>query len=192
MKTTIAEGAAAAAGRFTSTALDDDLVDVAYTEVDTPIGPLFVAVTRRGLVRVSFPNEDHGWVVDDLATRVSPRVLEAPARLDAVRRQLDEYFDGRRRHFDLSLDWSLTTGFRRRVLRTTARIPYGSVSTYQQVAARAGNARAARAAGSALGSNPMPIVVPCHRVVRTGGNLGGFGGGLDVKARLLELEGVLL
>ena len=190
--TTISQGAAAAAERFTTTALHDDLVDVAFAEVDTPIGPVFVAVSRRGLVRVSFPNEDHDWVVDDLAARVSPRVLEAPARLDDVRRQLDEYFDGRRHRFDLTLDWSLTTGFRRRVLRTTARIPYGSVSTYQQVATRAGNARAARAAGSALGSNPMPIVVPCHRVLRTGGGLGGFGGGLDVKARLLELEGVLL
>ena len=131
-------------------------------------------------------------MLDDLAHRLSPRVLEAPTRLDDVRRQLDEYFAGRRRHFDLTLDWSLTTGFRRRVLRTTARIPYGEVSTYGRVAARAGNGRAARAAGSALGSNPIPIVVPCHRVVRTGGNLGGYGGGLDVKEWLLRLEGALL
>src|SRR5207245_10664008 len=119
------------------------------------------ATTRR-LVRLAFLTDDPDAVLDDLGHRLSPRVLEASSRLDTVRRQLDEYFEGRRRQFDLTLDWSLTTGFRRRVLRTTARIPYGSVSTYQQVAARSGNARAARAAGSALGSNPVPIVVPCH------------------------------
>ena len=190
--TTIHDEAETSARRFAARALVEGFVDVAYTTLDTPIGPFLAAVTARGLVRLAFRTEDPDQVLDDLAHRLSPCVLEAPTRLDTVRRQLDEYFEGRRRQFDLTLDWSLTTGFRRRVLRTTARIPYGSVSTYQQVAARAGNAHAARAAGSALGSNPMPIVVPCHRVLRTGGGLGGFGGGLDVKARLLELEGVLL
>jgi len=190
--TTIHDEAEASARRFAARAVDDGLVDIAYTTLDTPIGPFLAAATARGLVRLAFRTEDSGEVLDDLAHRLSPRVLEAPTRLDDVRRQLDEYFAGRRRDFDLTLDWSLTTGFRRRVLRTTARIPYGEVSTYGRVAARAGNGRAARAAGSALGSNPIPIVVPCHRVVRTGGNLGGYGGGLDVKEWLLRLEGALL
>ena len=190
--TTIHDEAETSARRFSARAAEDGLVDIAYTTLDTPIGPFLAAATARGLVRLAFRTEDSGEVLDDLAHRLSPRVLEAPTRLDDVRRQLDEYFAGRRRHFDLTLDWSLTTGFRRRVLRTTARIPYGEVSTYGRVAARAGNGRAARAAGSALGSNPIPIVVPCHRVVRTGGNLGGYGGGLDVKEWLLRLEGALL
>jgi methylated-DNA-[protein]-cysteine S-methyltransferase len=118
-------------------------------------------------------------------------VLEAPSRLDAVRRELDEYFSGRRLEFDLPIDWSLTAGFTQRVLRATARIPYGSVSTYREMASAAGNARAVRAAGNALGANPIPIVVPCHRILRTGGALGGYGGGLPRKEFLLRLEGAL-
>jgi methylated-DNA-[protein]-cysteine S-methyltransferase len=126
-----------------------------------------------------------------LSTKISPRVLEAPARLDPVRRELDEYLSGRRLDFDLPIDWSLTSGFTQRVLRATARIPYGSVSTYRDMATAAGNARAVRAAGNALGANPIPIVVPCHRILRTGGSLGGYGGGLPRKEFLLRLEGAL-
>ena len=166
-------------------------VDVAYATVDSPLGPLVVAATPRGLVRVAYADERADAVVDDLARRLSPRVLAAPHRLDGVRRALDEYFDGRRREISVTLDWSLTDGFTRRVLEATARIPYGSVSTYAEVAGRAGSPRASRAAGNALGSNPIPIVVPCHRVLRTGGALGGYTGGVDRKRFLLSLEGVL-
>ena len=167
----------------------EGLVDVAYASVDSPVGPLTVAGTRRGLVLVSYsPPED---VLQGLADRISPRVLEAPARLDEVRRELEEYFEGRRTEFDLSLDWSLVRGFGRRVLRATAAIRYGEVSTYAKVAERAGSARATRAAGNALGANPIPVVVPCHRVLRTGGALGGYGGGVERKEFLLRLEGAL-
>jgi methylated-DNA-[protein]-cysteine S-methyltransferase len=127
----------------------------------------------------------------DLAERVSPRVLEAPARLDEARRELDLYFDGRLHDFDLALDWRLSRDFRRRALRAVARIPYGQTRSYMEVAAGAGNERAVRAAGTACGTNPIPIVVPCHRVLRTGGGLGGYGGGLPMKQSLLELEGAL-
>ena len=165
----------------------EGLLDVAYASVDSPLGPLVVAATPKGLVRVSYGDE--GRVLDDLAARLSPRVLESPARLDAARRELDEYFDGKREAFDLPLDWSLTRGFSGRVLRATARIGFGEVSTYAEVASRAGSPRAVRAAGNALGSNPMPVVVPCHRVLRTGGALGGYTGGLERKQFLLGLEG---
>jgi methylated-DNA-[protein]-cysteine S-methyltransferase len=168
----------------------EKLVDVAYCSVDSPVGPLTVAGTRRGLVLVSYqPPEDD--LLQRLADRLSPRVLEAPGRLDEARRELDEYFQGERREFDLPLDWSLVRGFARRVLRATAAIDYGNVSTYATVAARAGNERASRAAGNALGSNPIPVVVPCHRVLRTGGGLGGYGGGIERKEFLLRLEGAL-
>ena len=171
----------------------EGLVDVAYAWTDSPIGPLLLAATPTGLVRVGFgTTEDGDAVLDDLATRVSPRVLESAARLDPVRRELDEYFEGRRRDFDVPLDWRLTSGFRRRVLEVVAAIPYGGVMTYREVATEAGNVKASRAAGSACGSNPIPVVVPCHRVLRTGGALGGYGGGLDKKELLLTLEGALL
>jgi methylated-DNA-[protein]-cysteine S-methyltransferase len=174
-------------------AADDGLLDVAYTSVDSPLGPLVVAATPKGLVRVSyseFRGEDE--VLEDLARRVSPRVLEAPARLDPVRRELDEYFEGRREDFDIPIDWSYLAGFTREVLRATAAIPFGDVSTYAGVAAAAGSPRATRAAGNALGANPMPVIVPCHRVLRTGGQLGGYTGGLERKEFLLRLEGMLL
>lgn len=164
------------------------LVDVAYATVESPFGPLVAAVTPRGLVRVAYPGEAD--VLDELADLVSPRVLEAPARVSEAARQLEEYFEGRRRRFDLPVDWSLVRGFSRRVLRATARIPYGRVRTYAEVAAGAGSPRAYRAAGNALASNPVPIVVPCHRVVRSGGRLGGYTGGLERKEFLLRLEGV--
>jgi methylated-DNA-[protein]-cysteine S-methyltransferase len=174
-------------------AADEGLLDVAYTSVDSPLGPLVVASTPKGLVRVSyteFRGEDA--VLEDLARRVSPRVLEAPARLDGVRRELDEYFEGRRQEFDTPIDWSHLAGFTREVLRATAAIRFGEVSTYAGVAEAAGSPRAVRAAGNALGANPMPVVVPCHRVLRTGGSLGGYTGGLERKEFLLRLEGMLL
>jgi methylated-DNA-[protein]-cysteine S-methyltransferase len=178
--------------RFARRAAAEGLVDVAYATVGTPVGELLVAGTPKGLVRVAyidwFPPDR---VLEELARRVSPRVLEAPDRLDGVRRELDEYFEGRRRTFDLPVDRSLLGPFARRVLGRTARIPYGQVSTYARVAAAAGSPRASRAAGNALARNPIPIVIPCHRVLRTGGALGGYAGGLNRKARLLELEGAL-
>ena len=172
-------------------AADEGLLDVAYTSADSPFGPLLLAQTSRGLVRVGLPNQDSDELLADLADRVSPRVLEAPAGLDEVRRELDLYFEGNLRDFELPLDWQLSRDFRRRALRAVARIPYGKTRTYAQVATSAGNERAVRAAGSACGSNPIPIVVPCHRVLRTGGGLGGYGGGLPMKQSLLELEGAL-
>ncbi len=166
------------------------LLDVAYATVDSPAGTLLVACTPRGLVRLAYlGSEDEDEVLEQLASNVSPRVLAAPRRLDEPRRELDQYFAGRRRQFELPLDWRLTHGFSRRVLEATARIPYGSTATYKQVATEAGNARAFRAAGNALGSNPIPIVVPCHRILHSGGGLGGYTGGLDRKRLLLAVEG---
>jgi len=182
--------AAVAARAFVERADREGLIDVAYTTVDAPVGELLVAGTSRGLVRVAFGGIPHEKVLLELAEDVSPRLIEAPARLDSIRRQLDEYFEGRRTRFEVGLDWRLTHGFARRVLKHTARIPYGDVSTYKSMAAAAGSPRGARAAGNALGANPIPIVVPCHRVLHSGGGLGGYGGGLDRKALLLELEGV--
>ena len=172
-------------------AADDGLLDVAHGTYDSPLGTLTVIVTPRGLVRLSYPGEGIGAQLDELADRVSPRILEAPERTDAVRRQLDEYFDGARRAFDVPIDWRLVRGFAGDVLRATARIPFGTVSSYRQIAEEAGSPRAYRAAGNALGSNPVPIVVPCHRVLHVSGGLGGYTGGLDRKRFLLRLEGVL-
>jgi methylated-DNA-[protein]-cysteine S-methyltransferase len=183
--------AAEAAKRFAARAVAEGLVDVAYTFTDSPFGRFLLASTPRGLVKLEFRPEPVEEILEELSRRVSPRVLEAPSGFDDVRRELDEYFAGRRRSFDVPLDWRLTRGFSERVLRATARIPYGGVSTYRDVAARAGNPRAMRAAGNALGSNPLPIVVPCHRVVRTGGDVGNYGGGPEMKRALLELEGAL-
>ena len=169
---------------------DEGLVDVAYASVDSPFGTFIAAVTDRGLVRVALTSERED-VIAGLASALSPRVLESPRRLDDVRRQLDEYFAGRRSIFDLTVDWSLVRGFNRRVLRATARIPYGAVTSYGSVAKTAGSARAARAAGNALHNNPVAIVVPCHRVVGANGKLVGYGGGLEMKEALLRLEGAL-
>jgi methylated-DNA-[protein]-cysteine S-methyltransferase len=177
--------------RLAERAADEGLLDVAYTTTDSPFGTLLLARTPRGLVRVGLPNQDADELLNDLAARVSPRVLEAPAQLDAVRRELDLYFDGKLTEFDLPLDWQLSKDFRRRVLRAIARIPYGQTRSYTQMATSAGNERAVRAAGTACGSNPIPVVVPCHRVLRSGGALGGYGGGLPMKEELLRLEGVL-
>ena len=177
---------------FVERATAEGLVDVAYATVDSPFGPLLVAVTPKGLVRLAYTDEGHDDVLDDLAARVSPRVLEVPVRLDGVRRDLEEYFAGRRRDFRTAIDWSLTAGFGRRVLRATFAIPFGGVSTYREIAAAAGSPNGSRATGNALGHNPIPIVVPCHRVLRTGGGLGGYTGGVDRKERLLRIEGVVL
>lgn len=177
------------AGRFAERAAAEGLLDVAYTHTDSPFGRLTLAATDRGLVKVGLPNEGLDHFLARLADKVSPRILEMPSRLDEARRELELYFDGKLQDFDLPLDWQLSHGFRRKVLRATARIPYGQTSSYKQMAERAGSPRAVRAAGSALGSNPIPIVVPCHRVLRTGGALGGYGGGLELKQALLELEG---
>ncbi len=170
-------------------AAQEGLLDVAYAEVDAPFGRLLVASTPAGLVRVAFASEPDQGVLEELAERISPRVLEAPARLDPVRRELDDYFHGRLREFDLPIDWSLSAGFLREARQACYAIPYGRVLTYSELAAAAGSPRAVRAAGNAMARNPIPIVVPCHRVVRTGGGLGGYGGGLDVKRWLLALEG---
>lgn len=169
-------------------ALRGGLLDVAYRTVDSPIGSLLIAATDRGIARVAFASEGHDAVLESLATRLSPRILRAPARLDAVARELDEYFAGRRTSFDLPLDLSLAKGFRREVLEHLRRIGYGCTETYTEVAAAAGSPRAVRAVGSACATNPLPVIVPCHRVLRSDGSLGGYLGGLDAKRALLELE----
>lgn len=172
-------------------AAGEGLLDVAYGTYDSPLGPLTVIVTPRGVVRLSYPGEGIDEQLTEIADRISPRILQAPERTDAVRRELDAYFAGTLRRFAVPIDWRLVRGFAGDVLRATAAIPFGSASTYRDVAARAGSPRAYRAAGNALGSNPIPIVVPCHRVLRTGGALGGYAGGLARKERLLTLEGSL-
>jgi methylated-DNA-[protein]-cysteine S-methyltransferase len=177
------------AARFADRATREGLADVAYAHADSPLGPLLLASTPRGLACVSysqFRNEDE--TLERLAARLSPRVIEAPARLDDIRRQLDDYFAGRRHSFEIPIDWGLVGDFGRRVLGRTAAIPYGSVATYGDVARAIGSPRAARATGNALGANPMPIVVPCHRVVASGGKMGGYTGGIERKQLLLTLE----
>lgn len=176
---------------FTERAHDEGLVDVAYASIDSPFGTFVAAATNTGLVKLALAPIRVDDVVADLARRLSPRVLEAPARLDTVRRELDEYFAGRRWAFDITVDWSLVSGFSKKILEATARIPYGDVSSYGTLAAEAGSPRAARAAGNALHNNPVPIIIPCHRVLHTGGGLGGYGGGLPMKEALLRMEGAL-
>lgn len=183
--------AAAAAERLIERITAEGLADIAYASLDSPIGELRAAVSRRGLVRLAFPEESEQAMVEKLAQRLSPRIVLAPRLLDPVRRELDEYFAGRRTRFELPLDWALIGPFARRVLARTVAIPYGSHSSYGELASEAGSPRGARAAGNALGSNPIPIVIPCHRVLHAGGGLGGYGGGLERKRWLLELEGAL-
>ena len=167
----------------------EGLVDVAYATTDSPVGPLLVAATDAGLVRLAFDREDDDAVLQDLAARIAPRVVASTKRLDEVRRELDEYFDGRRDHFELPLDWRLSSGFRRTVLEHLyADVPYGHTVSYLELATVVGNPKASRAVGTAMATNPIPIVVPCHRVLRTGGHLGGYGGGLPAKRLLLALE----
>ena len=157
--------------------------------MDTPVGPLLLAATEQGLVRVAYPNQGHEAVLQALADRVSPRVLHAPERLDPVVRQLDDYFAGRRRRFDVPLDWRLSTGFRSTVLHhLAADVDYGRTASYAALAALAGSPKAVRAVGTACATNPLPVVVPCHRVVRSDGAIGSYAGGVDAKRTLLELE----
>jgi methylated-DNA-[protein]-cysteine S-methyltransferase len=184
--------AAEAAARLTRRIAEEGLADVSYGSAESPFGTLLLASTRRGLVRLAFPEESLDAMLERLARRISPRIVEARGPLDEVRRELDEYFSGRRRAFELPIDWTLVAPFGRRVLGVTSQIPYGGVLSYAEVAADAGSPRGFRAAGNALGANPIPIVVPCHRVLRSGGSLGGYGGGLERKRWLLELEGAPL
>lgn len=174
--------------RLAATAAANGLLDIAYRTVDSPVGSLLLASTGEGLLRVAFAAEDHERVLADLADRVSPRILWAPKRLEETASELDEYFEGRRTSFDLTLDLRLTSGFRHEVLVELTHIPYGRTESYAQVAAAAGRPRAVRAVGTACATNPLPIVVPCHRVLRSSGALGGYLGGLVAKSALLELE----
>lgn len=165
-----------------------DVLDVAYTVVESPVGQLLLAATERGLVRVAYASEDHARVLDTLAQKLSPRVLRAPKRLDLAARELDEYFAGRRRIFDVPLDLSLSRGFRQLVQQQLPEIAYGQTRSYREVAELVGSPRAVRAVGTACATNPLPVVVPCHRVLRTDGTLGGYIGGPDAKTTLLHLE----
>lgn len=174
--------------KFAQTADERGILDVAYRIVDSPVGPLLLATTDRGLVRVAFENEDFDSVLDSLASKVSPRVMELPEKLDAVAFELEGYFAGTRRTFDLPLDHALSTGFRRTVQSLLPEIAFGETRTYKEVAELVGNPKAVRAVGTACATNPLPVVVPCHRVLRTDGGLGGYIGGLDAKTTLLNLE----
>jgi len=186
-----ADGLAASVG-VAGRADAEGLVEIAYGLADTPLGAMLVAGTRRGLVRVGLPRESFDDVLAGLAAELSPRILELPSRVDEARRELDEYFSGDRTRFDLPLDRALITQpFRSSVLKATSEVPFGQAITYGEVAARAGSPRAHRAAGSALGANPIPIVIPCHRVVRSGGAVGQYGGGREMKEYLLRHEGWL-
>lgn len=182
----------AATAAFLKRAEKEGLIDVAYTTVDTPVGPLGVAVTDKGLVKVALHPEEEDFL-DEIAHAVSPRIVELPKRVDPIRKQLDQYFDGRRTTFSLQIDWQLSHGFRRMVLeKLFSQVGFGEVVSYGELALRVGHPRASRAVGSAMATNPVPIVVPCHRVLRSGGNIGNYGGGVDMKRKLLTHEGSLL
>jgi methylated-DNA-[protein]-cysteine S-methyltransferase len=174
--------------RLAAAAESEGLLDVAYRTVDTPVGSLLLAATSVGLVRVAYANEDHDAVLQTLADQISPRILHTPARLNEAARELDEYFAGRRHTFDIALDWSLSKGFRSTVLHALPGIGYGHTASYAAVARLAGNPKAVRAVGSACATNPLPVVVPCHRVVRSDGAMGGYLGGTEAKRTLLDLE----
>lgn len=177
--------------RLAASADSDDLLDVAYRTVDSPVGPLLIAATPVGLVRLAFGSEGHDAVLQNLSDKISPRVLHAAARLDPVARQLDEYFAGRRHGFEVPLDWQLSKGFRRTVLEHLAvDVDYGTTASYGTLARLSGSPKAVRAVGTTCATNPIPVVVPCHRVVRSDGTLGGYRGGPAAKRALLDLEGV--
>jgi len=182
---------ARAADAFAGAADARDLIDVGLGVVGSPIGDLTVAVSRRGLAAVLFADEDIDAAMERIARDLSPRILGSARRTQDARRELEEYFEGKRRRFDLKVDRRLIHGIAREVLAATSRVPFGRVTTYGELAGRIGHPKAARAVGNALGSNPIPIVIPCHRVLRAGGALGGYAGGLDRKTRLLALEGHL-
>lgn len=177
--------------RLADAAGEAGILDVAYRSIDTPVGPLLLAATGQGLIRVAYASEDHDRVLGQLASRVSPRVLRAPARLDNAAREIEEYFAGRRTRFGLPLDMRLATGFRREVLAQLPSIGYGHTASYAAMAAAAGRPRAFRAAGTACATNPLPVVVPCHRVIKSDGTLGRYAGGEAAKRALLTLEGAL-
>jgi methylated-DNA-[protein]-cysteine S-methyltransferase len=174
--------------RLAATAQQDGVLDVAYRVIDSPVGPLLLAATEQGLIRVAFALEGHDAVLQSLADKVSPRILSAPGRLDAAAREIDEYFAGRRHTFGLPLDWRLSAGFRRTVLGHLPEIGYGHTASYTAVAQLAGSPKAVRAVGTACATNPLPVVVPCHRVVRADGSMGGYRGGPEAKRALLTLE----
>jgi methylated-DNA-[protein]-cysteine S-methyltransferase len=174
--------------RLEQRATEAGLLDVAFRTIDSPVGPLLLAATPLGLVRVAYQREGHDAVLQALASKISPRILAAPRRLDEAARQVEEYFAGRRTSFDIALDLRLSAGFRRTVLGHLAAISYGHTESYAEVATATGHPGAVRAVGSACATNPLPVVVPCHRVVRSDGSLGGYLGGLEVKRTLLELE----
>ncbi|MFF7146306.1 methylated-DNA--[protein]-cysteine S-methyltransferase [Streptomyces nodosus] len=174
--------------RLEAAAQAEGLVDVAYTTVDSPVGKLLLAATPKGLVRVAYARENHDQVLEALAAKLSPRILRAPKQLDEVARELDEYFDHRRQQFDLPLDLSLSRGFRQLVQKHLPQIGYGQTRSYKEMAEMVGSPKAVRAVGTACATNPLPVVVPCHRVLRTDGTLGGYIGGLEAKTTLLNLE----
>ena len=174
--------------RLVGRATDEGLLDVVYCTVDSPVGPLLLAATDRGLVRVAFASEDHDVVLAHLAQRIGPRILAAPDRLEAVTTQLTEYFAGERTRFELPIDLQLSAGFRREVLEHLPQIAYGHTASYAAVAAGTGRPRAVRAVGTACATNPLPLVVPCHRVVRSDGSMGAYAGGAEAKRTLLDLE----
>jgi methylated-DNA-[protein]-cysteine S-methyltransferase len=174
--------------RLADLAVEHRVLDLAYRAIDSPLGPLLLVTTPDGLVRIAFESEGHDAVLVDLARRVSPRILRSERSLDGATRQLDEYFSGSRRTFDLAVDLTLAHGFRREVLTHLRRIPYGATRSYRAIAEAAGNPGAVRAVGSACSHNPVPVVVPCHRVVRSDGTIGGYLGGPDAKRTLLALE----
>lgn len=174
--------------RLAAAAEDNELLDVAYRTVDSPVGDLLLAATATGLVRVAYVCEDHDRVLQVLSDRISPRILHYPARLDTAARELDEYFTGRRHTFAVALDRRLSTGFQATVLRHLADVEYGHTASYAALAQLAGRPKAFRAVGTACATNPLPVVVPCHRVVKSDGSMGGYLGGVDAKAMLLELE----
>jgi methylated-DNA-[protein]-cysteine S-methyltransferase len=174
--------------RLADQAEDEGLLDVAYRTLDTPVGTLLLAATPSGLVRIAYDTEGLDRVLRSLAGRISPRILEAPRRLDEVARQLEEYFEGRRASFELPLDLRLSAGFRRSVLAYLPAIGYGETASYQSVAAAVDNPRAVRAVGSACATNPLPVVIPCHRVIRSDGQIGAYLGGSEIKHQLLDME----
>lgn len=174
--------------RVAAMAQAEGILDIAYRMVDSPVGILLLAATDVGLVRVAYASEDHDAVLQSLADRISPRILNAPERLDATARELEEYFKGRRYAFDVPLDWRLSSGFRSTVLRRLPDIGYGHTATYTDVAHLVGSPKAVRAVGTACATNPLPVVVPCHRVVRSDGSPGAYLGGAEARRILLTLE----
>jgi methylated-DNA-[protein]-cysteine S-methyltransferase len=174
--------------RLVDAAAAEGLLDISYRTLDTPVGSLLLAATDVGLVRVAYASEGHDAVLQALADEISPRILRSSARLDTAAREIDEYFARRRHSFDVAIDWRLSKGFRSTVLHALTRIGYGHTASYAAVAQLAGNPKAVRAVGSACATNPLPVVVPCHRVVRSDGSMGGYLGGVEAKRALLDLE----